>query len=128
MLLTILYDHDYKNEPVRESAARSPDRSCISTAPLVDFSVLVSFRDHRMSPAVAPESRGAMSQPLVAAGQGEHQADNDQRCRDRRQEGGEHNAHCTDHNEDCWQRNRRDDFVIVTIGSDNIVVPSGGEE
>lgn len=41
---------------------------------------------------------------------------------------GEERPVCTDHNEDCWQRNRRDDFVIVTIGSDNIVVPSGGEE
>jgi hypothetical protein len=35
---------------------------------------------------------------------------------------------CTDAAESCWQRNRRDDFVIVTIGSDNIVVPPGGEE
>ena len=41
---------------------------------------------------------------------------------------GEERPVCTDHNEDCWQRNRRDDFVIVTIGSDNIVVPPGGEE
>jgi len=41
---------------------------------------------------------------------------------------GEERPVCTDHNEDCWQRNRRDDFVIVTIGADNIVVPPGGEE
>jgi peptidoglycan-associated lipoprotein len=41
---------------------------------------------------------------------------------------GEERPVCTDHNEDCWQRNRRDDFVIVTIGSDTIVVPPGGEE
>ena len=40
---------------------------------------------------------------------------------------GEERPVCTDHNEDCWQRNRRDDFVIVTIGSDAIVVPPGGE-
>jgi peptidoglycan-associated lipoprotein len=41
---------------------------------------------------------------------------------------GEERPVCTDHNEDCWQRNRRDDFVIVTIGADNIIVPSGGDE
>lgn len=41
---------------------------------------------------------------------------------------GEERPVCTDHNEDCWQRNRRDDFVIVTIGSDAIVVPPAGEE
>jgi peptidoglycan-associated lipoprotein len=40
---------------------------------------------------------------------------------------GEERPVCTDHNEDCWQRNRRDDFVIVTIGSDAIVVPPSGE-
>jgi peptidoglycan-associated lipoprotein len=40
---------------------------------------------------------------------------------------GEERPVCTDHTEDCWQRNRRDDFVIVTIGSDAIVVPPGGE-
>jgi peptidoglycan-associated lipoprotein len=40
---------------------------------------------------------------------------------------GEERPVCTDHNEDCWQRNRRDDFVIVTIGSDKIVVPAGNE-
>lgn len=40
---------------------------------------------------------------------------------------GEERPVCTDHNEDCWQRNRRDDFVIVTIGSDAIVVPPAGE-
>lgn len=41
---------------------------------------------------------------------------------------GEERPVCTEHNEDCWQRNRRDDFVIVTIGSDNIVVPPAGQE
>jgi peptidoglycan-associated lipoprotein len=41
---------------------------------------------------------------------------------------GEERPVCTEHNEDCWQRNRRDDFVIVTIGADNIVVPPGGNE
>ncbi len=41
---------------------------------------------------------------------------------------GEERPVCTEHDESCWQRNRRDDFVIVTIGSDNIVVPAGGEE
>jgi peptidoglycan-associated lipoprotein len=40
---------------------------------------------------------------------------------------GEERPVCTDHNEDCWQRNRRDDFVIVTIGSDRIVAPPGRE-
>jgi hypothetical protein len=30
---------------------------------------------------------------------------------------------CTEHNEARWQQNRRDDFRIVTIGSDQIVVP-----
>jgi peptidoglycan-associated lipoprotein len=40
---------------------------------------------------------------------------------------GEERPVCTDHNEDCWQRNRRDDFVIVTIGADKIVVPPGSE-
>jgi peptidoglycan-associated lipoprotein len=41
---------------------------------------------------------------------------------------GEERPVCTDHNEDCWQKNRRDDFVIVTVGSANIVVPPGQEE
>jgi peptidoglycan-associated lipoprotein len=41
---------------------------------------------------------------------------------------GEERPVCTESNEDCWQRNRRDDFVIVTIGSDAIVVPPGGED
>ncbi|MBA2707947.1 MAG: peptidoglycan-associated lipoprotein Pal [Gemmatimonadaceae bacterium] len=41
---------------------------------------------------------------------------------------GEERPVCTESNEDCWQRNRRDDFVIVTVGSDAIVVPPGGEE
>jgi peptidoglycan-associated lipoprotein len=41
---------------------------------------------------------------------------------------GEERPVCTEHNEECWQLNRRDDFVIVTIGADNIVVPPGGNE
>ncbi len=36
---------------------------------------------------------------------------------------GEERPACTEHNETCWQQNRRDDFRIVTIGSDNTVVP-----
>jgi peptidoglycan-associated lipoprotein len=36
---------------------------------------------------------------------------------------GEERPICTEHNEACWQQNRRDDFRIVTIGSDRIVVP-----
>ncbi|HEX2602664.1 MAG TPA: peptidoglycan-associated lipoprotein Pal [Gemmatimonadaceae bacterium] len=36
---------------------------------------------------------------------------------------GEERPVCTEHNETCWQQNRRDDFRIVTIGSDRIVVP-----
>jgi peptidoglycan-associated lipoprotein len=36
---------------------------------------------------------------------------------------GEERPICTEHNEACWQQNRRDDFKIVTIGSDRIVVP-----
>jgi peptidoglycan-associated lipoprotein len=40
---------------------------------------------------------------------------------------GEERPVCTEHDESCWQRNRRDDFVIVTVGSDAIVVPPGGE-
>jgi len=36
---------------------------------------------------------------------------------------GEERPVCTEHNEACWQQNRRDDFRIVTIGSDKIVVP-----
>ena len=36
---------------------------------------------------------------------------------------GEERPVCTTHDETCWQQNRRDDFVIVTIGSDKIVVP-----
>ena len=31
---------------------------------------------------------------------------------------GEERPVCTEHNEACWQQNRRDDFRIVTIGSD----------
>ncbi|HVD60198.1 MAG TPA: peptidoglycan-associated lipoprotein Pal [Gemmatimonadaceae bacterium] len=41
---------------------------------------------------------------------------------------GEERPVCTDHNEECWQKNRRDDFVIVTMGSGPIVVPPGQEE
>ena len=41
---------------------------------------------------------------------------------------GEERPVCTEHDESCWQRNRRDDFVIVTIGADAIVVPPGGED
>jgi len=40
---------------------------------------------------------------------------------------GEERPVCTEHDESCWQRNRRDDFVIVTIGADAIVVPPGSE-
>jgi peptidoglycan-associated lipoprotein len=36
---------------------------------------------------------------------------------------GEERPVCTEHNEACWQQNRRDDFRIVTIGSDKIVIP-----
>ena len=36
---------------------------------------------------------------------------------------GEERPVCTEHNEACWQQNRRDDFRIVTVGADNIVVP-----
>ena len=36
---------------------------------------------------------------------------------------GEERPVCTTHDETCWQQNRRDDFVIVTVGSDKIVVP-----
>ncbi len=41
---------------------------------------------------------------------------------------GEERPVCTEQTEECWQRNRRDDFVIVTVGTDMIVVPPGGEE
>jgi peptidoglycan-associated lipoprotein len=41
---------------------------------------------------------------------------------------GEERPVCTEHDESCWQQNRRDDFVIVTIGADTITVPPGGEE
>jgi len=40
---------------------------------------------------------------------------------------GEERPVCTEHDESCWQRNRRDDFVIVTVGADKIVVPPGSE-
>jgi peptidoglycan-associated lipoprotein len=36
---------------------------------------------------------------------------------------GEERPVCTEHNEACWQQNRRDDFRIVTIGAANIVAP-----
>jgi peptidoglycan-associated lipoprotein len=36
---------------------------------------------------------------------------------------GEERPVCTEHNEACWQQNRRDDFRIVTIGGDRIVAP-----
>src|SRR5258705_9192390 len=36
---------------------------------------------------------------------------------------GEERPGCTEHNEACWQQNRRDDFRIVTIGAANIVAP-----
>ncbi|MBA3645601.1 MAG: peptidoglycan-associated lipoprotein Pal [Gemmatimonadaceae bacterium] len=36
---------------------------------------------------------------------------------------GEERPVCTEHNETCWQQNRRDDFRIVTVGSDMIMVP-----
>jgi peptidoglycan-associated lipoprotein len=36
---------------------------------------------------------------------------------------GEERPVCTEHNEACWQQNRRDDFRIVTIGGPNIVAP-----
>jgi peptidoglycan-associated lipoprotein len=36
---------------------------------------------------------------------------------------GEERPVCTEHNEACWQQNRRDDFRIVTIGSDRIIIP-----
>jgi peptidoglycan-associated lipoprotein len=36
---------------------------------------------------------------------------------------GEERPVCTEHNEACWQQNRRDDFRIVTVGSDRIVAP-----
>jgi len=37
---------------------------------------------------------------------------------------GEERPVCTEHNETCWQQNRRDDFRIVTVGGNgNIVAP-----
>ena len=36
---------------------------------------------------------------------------------------GEERPVCTEHNEACWQQNRRDDFRIVTYPSGGIVVP-----
>jgi peptidoglycan-associated lipoprotein len=34
---------------------------------------------------------------------------------------GEERPVCTEHNEACWQQNRRDDFRIVTIGGDGVL-------
>ena len=34
---------------------------------------------------------------------------------------GEERPVCTEHNEPCWQQNRRDDFIIVTIGGDGVI-------
>jgi len=34
---------------------------------------------------------------------------------------GEERPICTEHNEACWQQNRRDDFRIVTIGGDGVI-------
>lgn len=36
---------------------------------------------------------------------------------------GEEKGVCTDHDESCWQQNRRDEFVIVA-GGDNLMKPS----
>lgn len=36
---------------------------------------------------------------------------------------GEERPVCKEHNESCWQQNRRDDFRILVIGSDAIVAP-----
>lgn len=36
---------------------------------------------------------------------------------------GEERPVCTGHDESCWQRNRRADFVIITVGGDAIIVP-----
>jgi len=41
---------------------------------------------------------------------------------------GEERPVCTEHGEPCWQQNRRDDFIIVTIGADNIVAPPPGNQ
>jgi len=34
---------------------------------------------------------------------------------------GEERPVCTEHNEACWQQNRRDDFRIVTVGGDGVI-------
>jgi peptidoglycan-associated lipoprotein len=34
---------------------------------------------------------------------------------------GEEQPVCTEHNETCWQQNRRADFRIVTIGGDGVI-------
>jgi peptidoglycan-associated lipoprotein len=34
---------------------------------------------------------------------------------------GEERPVCSGHNEDCWQQNRRDDFIIVTVGGDGVI-------
>jgi len=36
---------------------------------------------------------------------------------------GEERPVCREHNETCWQQNRRDDFRILVIGADSIVAP-----
>jgi peptidoglycan-associated lipoprotein len=35
---------------------------------------------------------------------------------------GEERPVCQEHNEGCWQQNRRDEFVIVA-GGDNLIAP-----
>jgi peptidoglycan-associated lipoprotein len=34
---------------------------------------------------------------------------------------GEERPVCTEHNETCWQQNRRDDFFIITVGGDGVI-------
>lgn len=36
---------------------------------------------------------------------------------------GEEKPKCTEATEDCYQQNRRDDFFIITVGSDSIKAP-----
>jgi peptidoglycan-associated lipoprotein len=36
---------------------------------------------------------------------------------------GEERPVCREHNETCWQQNRRDDFRILVVGADSIVAP-----
>src|SRR5688500_20217361 len=40
---------------------------------------------------------------------------------------GEERPVCTEHNEACWQQNRRDDFRIVTIGGRSEERRGGGD-